>query len=50
MKKPVTSMSGSLMLKKLKEWGEERATAAIYHTMEKGWKNIFEPGNNQTSG
>lgn len=44
IKKKLTPLTTSQQLKKLSEMGEERAIAAIYHTIEKGWQGIFEPG------
>jgi DNA-binding MarR family transcriptional regulator len=42
IRKPITSESRKLQLKKLEAMGEQRAIAAINHSLEKGWQGIFE--------
>ena len=42
---PLTQTSGEVQLEQLAELGEERAIAAIKHSVGKGWKNIYEPGD-----
>jgi len=43
LRKPITPTSRSLQFKRMKEWGESRSVAAIYHSIEHGWTGIFEP-------
>lgn len=43
IRKPVTPTSTSQQLKKLAAWGEDRAIAAIEHTIASGWQGIREP-------
>ena len=40
---PLTPTSVEMQLKELAGWGEERAIAAIEHSIKKGWQGIFEP-------
>lgn len=43
IKAPLTPTSVNQQLKRFAEWGEDRATAAILHTIEKGWQGLREP-------
>ena len=43
IKKPLTPTSVAEQLKQLTEWGEPRSTAAITHTIRKGWQGLVEP-------
>ena len=43
IKKKLTEESVSRQFTKFAEWGEERAIAAISHTIEKGWQGLVEP-------
>lgn len=42
----LTPTAAKLQLKKMEEWGVERAVAAIHYSVEKGWTGIFEPDRN----
>jgi len=43
IKKPMTRTTTEQLSKKLAEWGEERAIAAINHTIVMGWQGLREP-------
>ena len=43
IRKPLTPTSTTQQLKKLATWGEDRAIAAIEHTIASGWQGIREP-------
>lgn len=42
-RKPMTDRAAELALRRLAEWGPERAVAAIEHSIANGWQGIFEP-------
>lgn len=42
-KSPLTPTAAKLQLRKMEEWGEGRAIAAIKHSVENGYTGIFEP-------
>ena len=46
IRKPLKPTSTKLCLEELKAMGEERAIAALKHTMAKGWQGIQEPKGN----
>lgn len=48
-RKPITPLSAKMQLKDLHAWGEERAIAAISHSISKGWTGIFESSTTQQS-
>jgi hypothetical protein len=48
IKKPLTATSVKMQLKEFSEIGEQRAIAAIHHSIKKGWRGIFEPSSNGT--
>lgn len=39
----LTPTAARLLLKKLEDWGEPRAIAALQHSIENGWTGVFEP-------
>lgn len=41
--KPLTQTTGDMQLKQLAEWGQQRAIAAIEHSITRGWRSIHEP-------
>jgi len=43
IKKSLTVSTAERQLKKLSEWGEEKATASIEQSIENGWRGLFEP-------
>jgi uncharacterized protein YdaU (DUF1376 family) len=43
IKKKLTPTSITRQLKAMNKWGEDRAVAAIHHTIEKGWQGLQEP-------
>lgn len=43
--KPLTPSTASKQLKELSAWGQDRAIAAIDHSILKGWQGIFENPN-----
>ena len=43
IKKPMTEISAAKLAKKLVDWGDERAIAAIDHTIASGWQGLREP-------
>jgi hypothetical protein len=47
-RKPLTPTSVKSQFKELVAWGEDRAIAAINHSIKKGWEGIFEPSANGT--
>ena len=49
IKKPLTKRSIEAQMKKFVEWGEDRAVAAIEHTIMMAWQGIREP-NGTTGG
>jgi hypothetical protein len=42
IKKPMTPLAAQKLLKKLEEWGPERAIAAIEFSITMGYRGIFE--------
>jgi len=46
IKKPITPTSTKLQFKELLEIGEQRAIAAIRHSIKQGWQGIYEPSSN----
>lgn len=46
IKKPMTKLAISKQLTALAEWGEDRAIAAINHSIANRWQGIFEPQGN----
>lgn len=51
-RKPATLHAQDLQLRRLAEWGEERAIAAIRISIEKNWQSIYEDttnGDNRTT-
>lgn len=48
MKHPVTDITAAAKLKRLAGWGIERAVAALELTIEKGWRDIIEPGGGES--
>lgn len=44
VKKPVTELIAKRTIRKIEEWGHDRAIAALRHSMESGWTGVFEPG------
>ncbi len=48
---PLRGLAATKLLNKLAKWGEGRAVAAIDHSIENGWKGVFEPkeGDGSTS-
>lgn len=43
IKKKLTPTTTHLQLRKLSLWGEKRAIASIYQSIENGWQGLFEP-------
>lgn len=43
IKKPVTATSAKQQIRLMESWGEERAVAAMRHTIAKGWQGLREP-------
>jgi hypothetical protein len=41
--KKLTASTIKLQLKKLSEWGVDRAVASIEHTISQGWMGLYEP-------
>lgn len=46
LKKPLTAMATIQQIRKLKEWGKNRAIAALNYSIANGWQGIFEPQSN----
>lgn len=46
----LTTTGKQAMIKKCIEMGEQRAIAAIDHSMANGWKGLFEPQQQRTNG
>lgn len=42
-RKPLTARAAELALRKLAEWGPDRAVAAIEASIANGWQGLFEP-------
>jgi hypothetical protein len=49
IKKPMTPTSAETLLKRLNQWGETRAVAAIEFTISKGWQGLREPGRDEAN-
>lgn len=47
---PLTPTAKKRLYKKLKDWGEAKATAALVNSVENGWTGVFEPNGNGTQG
>ncbi|WP_038164902.1 hypothetical protein [Verrucomicrobium sp. BvORR106] len=45
-RKKITERAKKLQWRELREMGEDRAIAAIYHSIKKGYQGIFEPKHN----
>lgn len=50
IKKPLKPTMVESQIKKLSEWGHDRAVAALEHTISQGWQGIREPERSYTNG
>jgi hypothetical protein len=48
-RKPITPIARMLLFRKLANWGEERATAALLHSAECNYQGCFEPPPNRST-
>jgi hypothetical protein len=49
-RKPLTPTSTKMQFREFVVMGEQRAIAAIHHSITKGWTGIFEPNGNNGNG
>lgn len=47
LKKPATPRAQAMQMTRLRKMGNNRAIAAIEHSIANGWQGIFEPGDNR---